>query len=49
MTKAELAEKHGTPAQFESAVWAAWAQLFIETDEAHAAIEKYNAEWERAA
>lgn len=45
----QMAKDHGTPAQFEAAAWSAWAQLFIETDEARAAIAKYNAEWEAAA
>lgn len=38
-----------TPLEYERAVWAAWAQLFIETDEAYAAIAAYEAEWSKAA
>ncbi len=30
--------------EFEAAIWAAWAQLFLTTDEAYAAIAKYEAE-----
>lgn len=45
----QMAMDHGTPAEFESAVWSAWSQLFIEIDEARAAIAKYGEEWEAAA
>lgn len=41
----ELTKAHGTPQQFEAAVWAAWAQLFVTTEEAVEGIEKYKAEW----
>lgn len=37
--------KHGTPAQFSAAVWAAHAQLFITTAEAVESIRKYEREW----
>ena len=43
-----LAGKHGTPEQFEKAIWKAWADLFITTKEAIRAIEKYNNEWKMA-
>ena len=44
----ELAYKHGTPEQFEKAIWKAWDDLFITSDEADAAIKKYRAEWDAA-
>ena len=44
----ELAEKHGTPEQFEKAIWKAWDDLFITSGEADAAIKKYRAEWDAA-
>ena len=44
----ELAEKHGTPEQFEKAIWKAWDDLFISSNEADAAIKKYRAEWDAA-
>lgn len=34
----ELAEQHGTPEQFEKAIWEAYADLFITRTEAWAAI-----------
>ena len=37
----ELAEKHGTPEQFERALHKAWSDLFISSDECDAAIAKY--------
>lgn len=43
-----LAEKHGTPTEFESAVWMAYDTLYITGDEAVAAINKYKREWEEA-
>jgi hypothetical protein len=45
----ELAEKHGTPEQFEKAIWKAWEDVFITANEANAAIQKYRAEWACAA
>jgi len=47
-TKAELRVKHGTPEEFEIAVWAAWADLFITTAEALEGIKKYKLEWDEA-
>jgi hypothetical protein len=47
-TRAELQTAHGTPAEFEAAVWAAHAQLFVTTEEAEAAIAKYRDEWNLA-
>jgi hypothetical protein len=44
-TLAELRTRHGTLEEFERAVWAAHAQLFVTTDEAVAGIAKYRAEW----
>ena len=44
----ELAEKHGTPEQFEKAIREAYFDLFITWKEACAAIKNYNAEWEQA-
>lgn len=42
-----LAAKHGTPAEFAKAVDRTVGEISI--DEARAAIEKYNREWEEAA
>ena len=39
----ELARKHGTPAEFAKAVWAALGEISV--TEAVAAIEKYEREW----
>jgi hypothetical protein len=47
MKRKELEEKHGTPDQFEKAIWKAYADLFITMPEAMAAIQKYKAEWEQ--
>ena len=44
----ELAEKHSTPEQFKKAIWKAYADLFITSAEAWAAISSYKDEWERA-
>jgi hypothetical protein len=44
-TRAELRSSHGTPEEFERAIWEAHAQLFITTDEAAAAIGKYREEY----
>ena len=43
----ELAEKHGTPEQFEKAIWKAYADLFITSTEAWTAIRKYKEEWKQ--
>ena len=50
MTQAQkiLADKHGTPEQFERAIWKAANDLTITDREAMAAIEKYRLEWEDA-
>ncbi len=45
MTQQELTQKHGTPSEFEKAVWAAYSDLMITYDEAIAAIQKYRSEW----
>ncbi len=42
-----LIKKHGSPAQFAQATYAA-VPGFISMDEARKAIEKYNQEWEEA-
>lgn len=44
----ELAKKHGTPEQFEKAIWKAYADLFITVTEAWSAIRNYQYEWDRA-
>ena len=44
----ELAEKHGTPEQFEEAIWKACDDLFITTQESVAAINRYKNEWRQA-
>ena len=44
----ELAEKHGTPEQFEKAIWKACDDLTITTQEAVAAINGYKYEWMQA-
>jgi hypothetical protein len=44
----ELAEKHGTPEQFEKAIWKAYSDLFITSTEAWSAIMKYKDEWKQA-
>jgi hypothetical protein len=40
-----LREKHGSPAEFEDAIWRAHAQCFCTTDEALTGIAKYRNEW----
>jgi hypothetical protein len=45
----ELAEKHGTPEQFEKAIWKAWDYLFLTSGKADAAIKRYRSEWDAAA
>ena len=47
-TRAELRSSHGTPEEFERAVWEAHGQLFVTTDEAVAAIGKYREEYAAA-
>ena len=42
----ELAEKHGTPEQFEKAIWEACNAMMITTQEAVAAIKGYKYEWQ---
>ena len=44
----ELVEKHGTPEQFEKAIWKACDDLMITTKEAVAAINSYKYEWMQA-
>ena len=48
MTKAELREAHGTPRDFELALWAAWNQNFVSLQELQDADAKYRAEFEAA-
>ncbi len=48
MTKQEMIEKHGTPAQFKAALGDAIAQGFVSFDEAVAAISKYELEFDNA-
>ena len=50
MTKAQqrLMKKHGTPEQFEKAIWKAFDYCMITKAEAVAGIAKYKAEWEEA-
>ena len=43
-----LAENHGTPEQFEKAVWKAYADLMITFPEALEGIVKYKDEWKQA-
>jgi len=40
-------EYNDAPETFEKAVWEAWADLFITTEEAEAAIKKFNDGWNR--
>ena len=44
----QLAEQHGTPEQFESAIWQAYNELMITAAEADGAIQKYRADWDAA-
>jgi len=48
MTKKKLTEKHGTPEEFEKAIWNAYNSLMITFPEAVKAIRDYNNEWWRA-
>lgn len=45
-TQRELEEAHGTPKEFAMALWNALGEISV--DEAHAAIQKYEAEWHEA-
>lgn len=45
--QAALVKKHGTPAEFAQAVYAC-VPGDISMDEARAAVDKYNAEWQAA-
>jgi hypothetical protein len=45
----DLKKEHGTPAEFERAVWKACDALYITPGEARAAIAKYKQEWLDAA
>ena len=49
MTKQQMIEKHGTPAQFKITLGDAIAQGFVTFDEAVAAISKYELEFDNAA
>ena len=44
-TREGLKAQHGTPEEFERAVWEAYTQLFITKEEADEAIRKYRGEW----
>lgn len=48
MSKQEMIEKHGTPADFKVALGNAIAEGFITYDEAVAAISKYELEFDNA-
>lgn len=48
MSKQQMIEKHGKPAQFKIALGDAIAQGFITYDEAVAAISKYELEFDNA-
>jgi hypothetical protein len=48
LTRDELEEKHGTPEEFQKAVWNAANQLMITDEEAKIAIRKYLKEWSEA-
>jgi hypothetical protein len=47
-TRAELEKKHGTPAEFAKAVWAAHADMTITVHEALCAIADYERKWTAA-
>lgn len=47
-TRPDLTKAHGTPQEFERAVWLAYSQLLIDTPEAVTAIERYKREYEAA-
>jgi len=44
----KLAKLHGTPEEFENAVWRAYCDLYITMDEALNGIKKYKNEWRAA-
>ena len=50
MTKEQLRLKsiHGTPEEFEKAIWAAHGYFVITQNEAQRAIDKYKEEWKTA-
>lgn len=48
MSKQEMIEKHGTPAQFKIALGDAIAQGFVTFDEAATALSKYELEFDNA-
>lgn len=48
LSQIQLEELHGTPAEFEAAVWKAHDDGFCTTAEARTAIEKYREEFRRA-
>lgn len=43
----EMRALHGKPMDFERAVWRAWSDGFCTTQEAEAAIRRYQGMWER--
>lgn len=43
---ATMRERHGTPAEFTAAVWAAFDQGFATSEETNAAIEAYRRAWD---
>lgn len=47
-TQREMIAKHGTPDQFEAAVWRAHADGFVTTAEADEAIRKYKSDYNGA-
>jgi hypothetical protein len=48
LTKAAKAEAHGTPDEFETAVWRAQADGYVTADEAVDTIARYRKEYEAA-
>lgn len=48
LTREAKAKEHGTPEEFESAIWRAQADGFVTTNEAIATIRRYYAEYEAA-
>lgn len=47
-TQGEMNAKHGTPDQFEAAVWRAQADGFVTTKEAYEAVRKYKSDYNSA-
>lgn len=45
VTRKALTKKHGTPAEFERAIWEAYNSLMITLPEAQKAIQNYKNEW----